>query len=382
MVANHERGSRGWLVSTALALAVMVGSFGLVPLAVSAGDEVPGVALNLAQSDSPDMKIDDLVEAVNPAVVTVYNLTYLENNDNLGSTETITQGAGTGFVVDEEGHIVTNWHVVTTGDEFAVEMYNGKLVPADLVGMDARDDLAVVKIDPSEVLGVVELGDSDALRPGQTVVAIGSPLGQFQNTVTAGIVSALDRDGFGGLSNCQNYSNLIQHDAAINPGNSGGPLFNLQGEVVGVNTLGIPLSPDGTPVQGLYFAVPSNMVKTIATQLIEDGHISAPYIGITQQPVSEGQFAANNLDYPGGAVITDIGVDSPAEDAGLLVNDVILQIDGRQISAETSLANILLDYAPGDTVTLTVLRDGEEIEVQLVFGTLPQEVLDDCMLAP
>lgn len=380
MEAQHERGSRRWFVSTALALAVVVGGLGVAPVASAVSDAALTGASSLTQSDPPDMEIDDLVEAVNPAVVTVYNLTNLETN--MGSTETVTQGAGTGFVIDPQGYIVTNWHVVTTGDEFAVEMFNGKLVEAKLIGMDARDDLAVVKIDPKEVLGVVELGDSDKLRPGQTVVAIGSPLGQFKNTVTAGIVSALDRDGFGGLSNCQNYSNLIQHDAAINPGNSGGPLFNLQGEVIGVNTLGLPLSQDGTPIQGLYFAVPANMVKTVARQLIEDGQISAPYFGITQQPVSEGQFAANNLDYAGGSVITDVGVDSPADDAGLMVNDVILQIDGKQINAETSLANIMLDYLPGDVVTLTILRDGREKEVEMTFGTLPQEVLNDCVLAP
>jgi 2-alkenal reductase len=300
----------------------------------------------------------------------------------MGGDQTITQGAGTGFVIDAEGYIVTNWHVVTTGEEFAVQLYDGTLVEAELIGTDARDDLAVVKIDPSEVISYVELGDSDALRPGETVVAIGSPLGQFPNTVTAGIVSALGRDGFGGLSNCQNYSNLIQHDAAINPGNSGGPLFNLQGEVVGVNTLGLPLSQDGTPIQGLYFAVPSNLVATIAQQLIQDGRITAPYLGITNQVISEGEFAANNLDYQGGVLITDVGAGTPADDAGLRADDVILMINGEQITMSRGLAAIMLDYQPGDEVTITIFRNGREMDLQLVLGNLPQEVLDQCVLAP
>ncbi|HYJ13373.1 MAG TPA: trypsin-like peptidase domain-containing protein [Thermomicrobiales bacterium] len=378
-MAVSARQSSKVLIAIVLALGVLLSAlqFGTATRSPDSQDHV--LAAREAQDDSEDMDIDDLVEEVNPAVVTVFNLTSLEN---MGATETITQGAGTGFVIDAEGYIVTNWHVVTTGDEFAVQLYDGTLVEAELIGTDARDDLAVVKIDSSEVISVVELGDSDALRPGETVVAIGSPLGQFPNTVTAGIVSALGRDGFGGLSNCQNYSNLIQHDAAINPGNSGGPLFNLQGEVVGVNTLGLPLSEDGTPIQGLYFAVPSNLVATISQQLIQDGQITAPYLGITNQPITEGEFAANNLEYPGGVLITDIGEGTPAEDAGLQVDDVILKINGEQITVERGLAAIMLDYQPGDEITVTVLRDGREMDIQLILGNLPQEVLDSCQLVP
>ncbi len=373
-----ERGLIRSLVVFMVALGLVVSGLASGSVMATPGSVLPSTSS--AQDDEEEMDIDDLVELVNPAVVTVYNLTHLQNN--MGATQTVTQGAGTGFIIDEDGYIVTNWHVVTSGDEFAVALHDGTLVEAELIGTDARDDLAVVKINPRDVPAVVQLGDSDALRPGETVVAIGSPLGQFPNTVTAGIVSALGRDGFGGISNCQNYSNLIQHDAAINPGNSGGPLFNLQGEVIGVNTLGLPLSPDGTPIQGLYFAVPSNMVKEIAEQLIRDGRISAPYLGISNVPISEGEFAANNFDYKGGVLITDIGPGTPADDAGLMVEDVILEVDGEPITTERGLAAILLDYQPGDEVTLTVLRNGREVKVQLTLGNLPQEVLDSCTLAP
>jgi 2-alkenal reductase len=287
-------------------------------------------------------------------------------------------------VIDDEGHIVTNWHVVTEGSEFAVSLFDGTVVEAELIGEDPRDDLAVVKIDPDAVLKVVSLGDSDTLEPGQPVVAIGSPLGQFTNTVTAGIVSALHRDSLAdptAASNCQNYSNLIQHDAAINPGNSGGPLFNMQGEVIGVNTLGLPLSQDGTtPLQGLFFAVPSNMVKVIAEQLIQDGRISAPYIGISSEPIDPGIAAANGLDIDGGVYILDITEGSPAEESGLRIDDIVLQVDGKQITMQEGLPNILLDYVPGDSVELTILRNGDERTVDLTFGNVPDAVLDSCTL--
>jgi S1-C subfamily serine protease len=259
-------------------------------------------------------------------------------------------------------------------------MFNdGEIVEADLIGVDARDDLAMVRIDPDDVKATVPLGDSDELRQGQTVVAIGSPLGAFTNTATSGIVSALGRDDFGQLeSNCQNYSDLIQHDAAINPGNSGGPLFNLQGEVVGVNTLGLPLTPDGTPIQGLFFAVPSNQVAVIAEQLIEDGRISAPYIGITSQVIDPATAQANNFDQPGAIFVVEVADDGPAEDAGIEPEDIILAVDGRPITMEDSLPQILLDYQPGDEVELTLLRGDDEITVDLEFGNIPDEVLAAC----
>jgi 2-alkenal reductase len=363
-----------WLVVCIMLLTAI----GISPVAAAPGDA--GLRNTVSAAQEAETDLSELVKEVNPAVVTVYNLTYLENR--MGEVETVTQGSGTGFVIDEEGHIVTNWHVVTGGEEFAVAMYNGTLVEAELIGLDPRDDLAVIKIDPAAVLQVVELGDSDALEPGQSVMAIGSPLGAFTNTVTSGIVSGLGRDDFGTLQgNCQNYSNLIQHSAPINPGNSGGPLFNLDGEVVGVNTLGLPLTQDGTtPLQGLFFAVPSNLVVTIAEQLIQDGRISAPYLGIDQQFIDQGTFAANGLDYEGGVLVIEAGSGTPAEEAGLQADDVILAVDRRQITAQDGLPQILLDYQPGDDVVLTVFRDGEEIEVTLTFGNLPDEVLEACSL--
>ena len=322
----------------------------------------------------------EVVEQVGPAVVTVVNEQTI--SDMFGTEETVQAGAGTGFIIDEEGHIVTNWHVVTGGTSFLVILSDGTEVEAELIGEDPRDDLAVVKIDPSAVPATVPLGDSDELRPGQAVLAIGSPLGAFGNTVTAGIVSALDRDqlGQGQGSICQNYSDLIQHDAAINPGNSGGPLFNLQGEVVGVNTLGIPQSSTGVPVQGIFFAVPSNTVSAVVQQLIDQGFISAPFLGINLISLNPQLAAVNNLPVENGVFIDGVEPGGPAEEAGLQPGDIILSIDGEEITPINTLATMLLNYEPGDTVELNVLRNGQETSLQLTFGEAPQELFEQCTL--
>jgi len=319
----------------------------------------------------------ELVQKVSPAVVTVWNLAEPAPFSG-GSAQP--QGAGTGFIIDTDGHVITNWHVVTGGDSFAVLLQDGTQVAAELVGTDPRDDIAVVKIDPAKVPATVPFGDSDALKPGQDVLAIGSPLGAFTNTVTEGIVSALGRNQLGsGNTFCQNYSNLIQHDAAINPGNSGGPLFNMQGEVVGVNTLGIPTSDAGVPVQGMFFAVPANTVKVAVQQLIETGTVEQPYFGISWSPIDPTTASAYNLPV-GSVYVVDVEPGGPADQAGLQADDVITALDGKQISIENPLSDMLFDYHPGDTVQLTVLRGDQEQTIPLTLGQAPQELFEQCSL--
>jgi 2-alkenal reductase len=339
---------------------------------------VPATAAQ--QTQGGEMTPVELVEQVGPAVVTVINQQTV--GDLFGNQETVQAGAGTGFVIDEQGHIVTNWHVVTGGTSFSVILSDGTEVPAELIGEDPRDDLAVVKIDPAQVPAVVPLGDSSQLKPGQTVLAIGSPLGAFGNTVTQGIVSALNRDQLENPSSnyCQNYTNLIQHDAAINPGNSGGPLFNLQGEVVGVNTLGIPVSQGGTPVQGIFFAVPANTVKAVVDELIETGHISLPYIGISLVELNPQIASVNDLPVDQGIYVDAVEPGSPAEAAGLQPGDIITSVDGTAVSIENSLSDMLINFDPGQTVTMDVLRDGEEGTVDLTFGEVDPSVFEQCVL--
>ncbi len=344
-------------------------------------------APSTAAQDAPSTPVEqrsaaEVVEQVAPAVVTVYNIDVLQG---IGQQQEVRQGAGTGFIIDEEGHIVTNWHVVTGGDQYAVELFDGTLVEAQLIGEDPRDDLAVVKIDPASVPAVVGFGDSDALRPGETVLAIGSPLGDFQNTVTQGIIGGLGRDTFGQQSQsnfCQTYSNLIQHDAAINPGNSGGPLFNLEGEVIGVNTLGLPVGPDGTPLQGLFFAVPSETVITAAEQLIANGQISAPYIGITSEEINPAEAEANDLPVDSGNYVIEVSPSSPADEAGLQEGDIITAIGGTQITPEQPLGGIIIEeYLPGDQVQFDITRNGDEQTIDLTIGEAPAELFDECVLS-
>ena len=301
----------------------------------------------------------DVVARVMPAVVTVINEQTV-GDGFLGQAE-IEAGRGTGFVIDNAGNVVTNEHVVRGGSSFEVILANGEKRSAELVGADRLSDLAVVRFDGPPP-AVARFGDSNALQPGQPVLAIGSPLGEFTGTVTSGIVSALNRDfpaAPAGASGEGIYTDLIQHDAAINPGNSGGPLFDLAGRVVGVNTLGIPQA-GMTPVQGLFFAIPANHVARIVSELIETGRVRYPFMGINYQALSPDLAVQNDLPVDYGGFVTAVEPGSPAAQAGLRPRDIIVAIGDRRISGQTTFSEALFAYAPGDTVSVTVLRGGEE----------------------
>jgi len=300
----------------------------------------------------------DVVEQVGPAVVTVIN------KQTLGGLGEDPQraGSGTGFIIDEEGNIVTNWHVVNGGDEFEVIFWDGSSVDATLVGSDEISDLAVVQVE-GDVPATVPLGDSDTLKPGQPVLAIGSPLGAFTNTVTQGIVSALGR-----TMEDTNYTNLIQHDAPINPGNSGGPLFNLSGEVVGVNTLGINQTQSGEIAQGLFFAIPSNTVKKIAAILIEDGEVVYPFFGVQTVNVTEEVAAAEGLSVDHGAYVGAVTPESAADDAGVQEGDVIVSVDGQEITQADPFIEVLFQHQPGNTVSVVLQRGDEQVTVDVTLG--------------
>ncbi len=326
-----------------------------------------------AQDDSSGgdpsiMGYADLVEQLRPAVVTVVNLQQVSGFGPGGDVQQA--GSGTGFIIDEAGHIVTNQHVVQGGDEFQVILSDGTSMPAQLVGADSFTDLAVVQMQ-GDVPATVPLGDSDALRPGQPVLAIGSPLGAFTNTVTDGIVSAVNRDfPDAGQAGAAIYNNLIQHNAAINPGNSGGPLFNLAGEVVGVNTLGLAVVPgQNIPAQGLFFAIPSNLVQGIVNQIIENGAVAYPYMGISQVTVTPALAAQYDLPVQQGVYVTAVGPGSPADEAGSQAGDFITSLGGQEINAENSFQELLLfNHEPGEMVDVVIVREGEEQTVQVTLG--------------
>jgi len=310
----------------------------------------------------------DMVEQVNPAVVTVINKqTFGGFYDQSGEPQTA--GTGTGFFISKDGYLVTNNHVVEGSEELSVIFADGTQVDATLVGTDPLTDLAVIKVD-GDIPGYVELGDSSALRPGDHVIAIGSPLGAYTNTVTEGIVSGIGRRVQGTSSA---VDNLIQHDAAINPGNSGGPLFTLDGKVVGVNTLVVRQSGNGIPAEGLGFAIPSDTVAQVSQAIITNGQVERPYLGITFLPLSPTASATLGLDVDYGALIQEIQP-GPASDAGLQVDDVITHIDGVAIDEDNTLTDLLFQHKPGDTVELTVHRSStsETLTVDVTLGTRPE----------
>ncbi len=336
-------------------------------------DEAPS---NQGQSSAPqapesvttERSAVEVVDQVWPAVVTVVNERLA---GPFGSESVQPAGRGTGFIIDEQGHIVTNQHVVSGNDRLEVIFSDGEKRPATLVGSDPLSDLAVVQIE-GDLPAIVTFGDSDSLQVGQPILAIGSPLGEFSGTVTDGIVSALNRD-FPGDTGGAEYNNLIQHNAAINPGNSGGPLFDLEGHVVGVNTLGIPVTPDGAPVQGLFFAIPSNSVERIASQLIEHGRAIYPYFGAT--PVDIVPELAAPYDFPVdyGAYLVEVPRDSPAGQAGIQPDDIVTALDDVQITAQRSFSEVLFQFEPGDTVTVSLVRGDEEMQVEMTLGERPDQ---------
>ena len=279
------------------------------------------------------------------------------------------EARGSGFLIDADGNIVTNNHVVKDATSVTVTLADGTQLPAKIVGRDERSDLAVLHIDAGHKLPYIELGDSAQVRPGEWVVAVGNPFG-LGGTVTAGIVSALGRDIGSGP-----YDDFIQIDAPINQGNSGGPLFTQDGHVVGVNSA--ILSPTGGSV-GIGFAIPSNMVKSVVADLEKDGHVTRGYLGVEAQPVQSAMAAALHLSGTtspsgNGALIAGITADSPASKAGLQPGDVIRAVDGKQVHNPRELAVDVGGEKPGTQAKVEIIRDGSPQTVTVALAALPGE---------
>jgi serine protease Do len=307
--------------------------------------------------------ITQAVQNVGPAVVTVV-ATIPGQQTFFGYTGDSTS-TGSGIFISSDGYILTNNHVIEGGKSYQVIYADGGQKDASLVGTDQYSDLAVLKVNDN-VPAVANLGNSDALNPGETVIAIGSPLGDFKNTVTVGVVSATGRS----IDTGSGYSidGLIQTDAAINQGNSGGPLVDLAGEVIAINTLIVRSTGTGTVAEGLGFAIPINTARVISEQLIQKGYVSRPYLGINYQPITPRVAAVYRLPVQYGVYITDIATNSPASQAGLRVGDIITAIDSTNLDETHEYLNILFQYSAGENVTLTVNRNGKSIQVQVTLG--------------
>ena len=300
--------------------------------------------------------ITDAVARVSPAVVTVIN-------DTGGG-----QASGSGVIIATEGYILTNNHVVEGYRQLSVIFSNGETAEASYVGSDQFGDVAVIKVGVP-VPATAELGNSDTLKPGETVIAIGSPLGDFKNTVTVGVVSATGR----ALETAQGYQleDLIQTDAAINHGNSGGPLVNLAGQVIGLNTL-VVRGGGVDQAEGLGFAVAANTVRAISEQIVAQGYVSRPYLGVQWQPISPAIALQNGFGVEWGIYVTDLASDGPAQRAGLKPGDIITAIGGTPLDESTPFINALLQFQPGQQLPLTVYRDGQTMQFDVTLGERPQ----------
>jgi 2-alkenal reductase len=271
--------------------------------------------------------------------------------------------SGSGVIIDSNGYIITNNHVIAGQKSLQAIFSDGSKADATVVGADAIADIAIIKVD-GKVPAVATLGDSNALEPGQVAIAIGSPLGDYRGTVTVGVVSGLNR-------RVGQQQGLIQTDAAINNGNSGGPLINSLGQVVGINTLVVRSTNEGNVAEGLGFAIPSNQVREIMTQLITKGSVERAYMGVTYQDVDPQIASALNLNTTNGVVITQVEAGTPAAKAGLQEGDVILEFDSQKIDQDHSMSNMLYTHKAGDTVNLTILRDGKTMQIKITLSLRP-----------
>ncbi|WP_129140375.1 DegQ family serine endoprotease [Modicisalibacter coralii] len=283
---------------------------------------------------------------------------------NGGGTEE-RHSLGSGFIISQDGYIMTNAHVVDGADKIVVRLNDRRELKAKLVGEDKKTDVALLKVDAKD-LPTLNIGDSDDLEVGEWVAAIGSPFG-FDHSVTAGIVSAIDR-----TLPTDAYVPFIQTDVAINPGNSGGPLFNLDGKVVGINS---QIFTRSGGFMGLSFAIPINVAMDIADQLKATGHVSRGWLGVVIQPVSRDLAESFGLKNQRGALIADVADDSPAAKAGLKAGDVILAVDGEEVDQSSKLPRLIGKVSPGETVKLDVLRNGKQMTQKVTVGDWPEEAL-------
>ncbi len=351
----------------------------------SAGSEPRAMPSGAVKVNGPILSYADVVDRVAPAVVTIRSSRRVRAPQQFpffddpffrqffggavprrGGGTQVEHALGSGVVVRADGYLLTNHHVIDGAEDIKVDLSNHKTYSAKVVGSDPPSDLAVLKISASD-LTVLELGDSDKVRVGDVCLALGNPLGVGES-VTAGIISAKGRstDTVGGGS----FQDFLQTDAPINQGNSGGALVNTRGELIGINSQ--ILSSNGGNI-GIGFAIPSNMAKTVMNQLVEKGSVQRGMLGVTIQPVTSDLAASLGLKEAHGVIINSVHPGGPAEQAGLKTGDVILQMNGKDVSDSNELRNAVAANAPGTEVTLTIWRNGSQQEVKVKLGTLTAE---------
>jgi S1-C subfamily serine protease len=356
------------LVGASLFLTLMlIGLGGVLPSWQSGAHGVSAQVATGQSASTTSSTVADVAEKANPAVVTISSTSEASSTASIngavvpGGEVTST---GSGFIFDNDGHVLTNNHVVEGVTTVKVAFSDGSSADAKVVGRDAFQDVAVLKLDLTsgqKLPGGLKTGDSSSVRAGDDVIAIGTPLGEYSNTVSTGIIGAVNRS----LDTGSGYRlpHLLQHDAALYPGNSGGPLLNAQGEVIGMN---VAKATDPTMRGGgttnIDFAIEIDVVMKVARQLIDDGQVHRPYLGIT------GESTDNGL------TVQEVTTDGPARDAGITAGDEITQIDGAAIDTDHPLLNQLFDHQPGDPVKLTVTHNGDDKEITVKLGERPADV--------
>lgn len=371
-------------------LSMSVGAFSIVFMALAALVMSAGSGMARGAPDS----FADLAEQLLPSVVNIRTTASVQGRAHSGPEFNLPPGLeefferfqegqperrrratslGSGFIIDTDGYIVTNNHVVKDAEEVFVVLNDDTELEAEIIGVDDKTDLAVLKVDPTVPLTAVPFGNSDVARVGDWVIAIGNPLG-FGGTVTAGIVSARGRD-----INSGPYDNYIQTDAPINKGNSGGPLFNMQGEVIGVNTA--IYSPNGGSI-GIGFSIPSNLAERVVAQLREFGTTRRGWLGVTIQQVTDEIADSLGLPEASGALVSTVHDDSPAAAAGIKTGDVIRKFNGQTVPSSRRLPRMVADATVGTTVPVEVWRAGDTLAVEVQLGELEKVDLASLRSAP
>jgi len=367
---ERRRVATGGVVALAVVAGIISGSLSAAAVTTLLADENGNsVTQTPLGTNVSQVHIDEssaVINAVNKAMPAVVKI---QSQTPSGG------GIGTGFIFDANGWILTNKHVVDGATQITVILSDSRELTARLYGIDPLTDLAIIKVDESG-LPTVSIGTSSDLKRGQLAIAIGNPLGEFENTVTTGVISGLGRQIVAGDSvstNSEQLNNLIQTDAAINPGNSGGPLLDSGGQVIGINTA---VSQDA---QGIGFAIPIDVAKPIMQQAVNGEELARPWIGVYYQPVTQQLADERNLPVDYGMLIESgndrpaVFPDSPAAAAGLQAGDVIIAVDGDKVDAESDLADHILPHQPGDQITLTVMRGNDQMDVTVTLGTLPDQ---------
>jgi serine protease Do len=316
--------------------------------------------------DSPGLRllediqavITDLAEETKPSVVSIFPI-QVTGRTREGSGERMPNptGSGSGVIVDSEGHIVTNNHVVGEASEVEVRLSDKSKLYAQVIGKDPDTDLAVLKVSSDRPLAAARFGDSGTVKVGQWVLAVGNPFG-LDRTVTLGVVSGVGRENI----NLSRYENFIQTDASINPGNSGGPLFNLRGEIVGINTAIINFA------QGIGFAIPSNMAKQVMQQLIAKGRVVRAWLGVGLQPLTPDLAKKFGVDEGEGVLVNEVFEKDPAALAGIKPGDVITKVDGALVDTPNKLSRLVATLPPGSTTRVEVVRDGQRMTVTVALS--------------